>query len=418
MTRPLFSQNIDSALALVERAKFDAWSAKAGEAVAQIANAPTPEMTAMFKLPAQVDDLAEIEAIGTQIAEHYTHLVIIGMGGSSLGGETLAMALRKQGGLKLHYLDNIDPLTIAVLVEALPWATTAFLIVSKSGSTIETLALFAVMLREAKARAGARYAKAFTIITIPNGNPTHAIATEHGMRVVAHDVDLCGRFAILSAVALIPAAAVGVDIRALRAGANITLAENMRTPLAAAGEVAALHMALRDKKIAMHVMMHYCDRFGGLLLWHRQCWAESLGKDGQGTTPIRSRGVTDQHSQLQLYLEGPRDKFFTSLILDMAGQGAKIGFDSGDESLAYLTGHTLGDLSMAEQRATNATLIAAGCPVRTITCATLDETVLGALLMHFTLEVTLTASLMGVNAFNQPAVEAGKKLALEYLAGR
>ena len=418
MTRALFTQNIEGALHAVERPAFEGWAAKASAAMRDIAERPTPEMTAMFKLPAQTEDLAEIEAIGTRIAEHYTNLVIVGMGGSSLGGETLAMALRKQGGLKLHYLDNIDPLTIALLLEALPWKTTSFLIVSKSGSTIETLALFAVLLREAKARAGAAYAKAFTILTIPNNNPTHRIATEHGMRVVAHDADLCGRFSILSPVGLIPAAAVGVDIRALRAGANITLAENRQSGLAAAGEVAALHMALRDQHIAMHVMMHYCDRFGGLLLWHRQCWAESLGKDGQGTTPIRSRGVTDQHSQLQLYLEGPRDKFFTSLILDMAGQGADIGFDAGDKALSYLNGHTLGDLSMAEQRATNATLIAAGRPVRTITCATLDETVLGALLMHFTLEVTLSAALMGVNAFNQPAVEAGKKLTLSYLADK
>ena len=416
MTRPLFSQNIESALAVVERKTFDAWAVKASAAAERIAKAPTPEMTAMFRLPAQVDDLAEIESIGTSIAENYTTLVVVGMGGSSLGGETLA-CLRKQGGLQLHFVDNIDPLTVALLVESLPWKTTAFLIVSKSGTTIETLALLAVLLREAKAR-GANVGKAFTVITMPNDNPTHRIAKEHGMRVVAHDKDLCGRFSILSPIGLIPAAAVGVDIRSLRAGAHITLAENMRGGLAAAGEVAALHMALREKNIAMHVMMHYCDRFGGLLLWHRQCWAESLGKDGHGTTPIRSRGVTDQHSQLQLYLEGPRDKFFTSLVLDMAGQGASIGFDSGDEGLAYLNGHTLGDLSMAEQRATNATLIAAGCPVRTITCATLDETVLGALLMHFTFEVTLSAALMGVNAFNQPAVEAGKKLALDYLAGK
>lgn len=418
MTRALFSQNLDPALALVERKSYDAWAVKARAAVQEMAKQPVPEMTAMFSLPERTDDLAEIEEIATRIAENYTALVIVGMGGSSLGGETLA-CLRKQGGLKLHFLDNIDPLTIAMLLEVLPWRSTAFFIVSKSGGTIETLALTAVLLREAKARVGAGYAKAFTVMTIPNGNPTHRIAKEHGMRVVAHDKDLCGRFSVFSPVGLIPAAAVGVDIRSLRAGAHITLAENLRGDgLAAAGEAAALHMAQAEKNIAIHVLMHYCDRFGGLLLWHRQCWAESLGKDGHGTTPIRSRGVTDQHSQLQLYLEGPRDKFFTSLVLDMAGQGAAIGFDSGDEGLAYLNGHTLGDLTMAEQRATNATLVAAGCPLRTITCATLDETVLGALLMHFMLEVTLTASLMGVNAFNQPAVEAGKKLALDYLAGK
>jgi len=112
-----------------------------------------------------------------------------------------------------------------MLLAELPWKTTAFLIISKSGGTVETLAQMAVLMREAKARHGAGFGKHFTVITIPNQNPMHRLALQYGMRVVPHDVDLCGRFSILSAVGLIPAAAVGVDIRALRAGAAITLAE-------------------------------------------------------------------------------------------------------------------------------------------------------------------------------------------------
>ena len=417
MSRALFTQQLDHAFAGLDSARFAHWSDRVGDAVRGIAQAPVPEVRSILSFTEKNDDLAEIESIATHIAEQYSDMVVVGMGGSSLGGETLNY-LRKEGGLTLHIVDNIDPHSMALLCAQLPWKRTAFLFISKSGNTIETQAHLAIFLREAKRYLPQTYGKHFILVTIPNQNPMHRLALEHGMRVVAHDADLCGRFSILSAVGLIPAAAVGVDIRALRAGAAIVQAENFAGPLAAAGEAAALHLTMMESPINLHVLMHYCDRFSGLAAWHRQCWSESLGKAGKGTTPIASRGVTDQHSQLQLYLEGPRDKFFTALMVDSSGQGAAIDVDSTDTAFAHLSGHRLGDLFMAEQRATNATLISLGRPLRTITCAALDETVLGGLLMHFTLEVTFTAALMGVNAFDQPAVEAGKRLALEYLAGK
>lgn len=423
MSRPLFSQNIEAAFedvvgeAGASRARYEHWCAQARTAIPNIFKNPQREAAPIYKLPSRTDDLAEIESIATNIAEHYSDLVVVGMGGSSLSGETLAH-LRKQGGLKLHFVDNVDPHTLALLVESLPWVTTHFLVISKSGNTVETLAQMAVFLRAAKQRIPSGYGKHFTVITIPDNNPLHRLAVAHGMRHLSHCADLGGRFSVLSAAGLIPAAAVGVDIRALRAGAGIVLAKNQGDKLGAAGEAAALHMALVEKQTRIQILMHYADRLTGLALFHRQCWAESLGKQGQGTTPIPSRGATDQHSQMQLYLEGPKDKFFTSLMLDMAGQGAAIDFDEADSALDYLRGHTLGDLAMAEQRATNATLIKSGRPLRTIACAVLDEATLGGLLMHFSLEVGFTAALMGINAYDQPAVESGKKLALEYLAGK
>lgn len=423
MTRALFTQTIDTAFEDkvgsrgADMARFHQYRKELTPWIADIAKTPVPEVASMFKLPAAEDDLAEIETLATRIAEHFTHLVIAGMGGSSLGGEVLAH-LRKPGGLSLRFLDNIDPHSFALLADELPWKTTAFLLISKSGNTVETHAHTAAILQELKQR-GIDAGKHCFVITIPNGNPLHKLAQEMGMPVIAHDKDLCGRFSILSAVGLVPAAAVGVDIRALRAGAHITLTENMSGKAAPAADAAALHSALIDKHNPMQVMMYYSDRLGGLATWHRQCWSESLGKRGKGTTPIPSRGATDQHSQLQLYLEGPGDKYFTSLILDTSGQGAAIDYPgTADARLSYLGGHTFGDLVMAEQRATNDTLIAKGCPLRTFTMPVLDEATMGALLMHFTLEVTFTAALFNVNAFDQPAVEAGKRLALDYLAGK
>ncbi len=423
MTRALFQQSLEDVFEAsvgprgMPAERFSAYADKARTLIPAIAKNPVRECAPIFAMPARTDDLDAIEAIANEYANGYEALVVVGMGGSSFGGAFLAH-LRKEGGLQLHFVDNIDPHTTGLLINQLPWMRTAFLVISKSGNTVETHAQFAVFLREARERIGANYAKHFTIITITNDNPLHRLASHHGMRVLAHDPDLGGRFSVLSAVGLIPAAAVGMDIRALRAGAHITLAENFSGSLAAAGEAAAMHMALNEKNISQHVFMHYNDRLGGLARWHRQCWAESLGKNGFGTTLIPSRGASDQHSQLQLYLEGPADKCFTALIVDGSGHGPRIDADGSQDDLAFLNGHTLGDLFMAEQRATNATLIKAGRPLRTITCATLDEMTLGALLMHCTLEVIFTAALLGINAFDQPAIETGKKLTIEYLSGK
>lgn len=421
MTRALFTQQIDTAFEEavgehgVSRERFHHWRKVLSPRLAQLQAKPPRESVPLFALPSQTDDLVEIEAVATHIAEHFSTLVVVGMGGSSLGGETLAY-LRKPGGLKLHFVDNVDPHTLALLIEELPLSQTAVLIVSKSGNTVETHAHAAIFLRALK-NITPNFAKHFFVLTIPNDNPLHRLAREQGIRVLAHDPDLGGRFSVLSNVGLLPAAAVGVDIRSLRDGARIALAESF-SPGSLAAEGAALHMALTEKHSHFNVLMHYCDRLTGVASWYRQCWAESLGKCALATTPIRSRGATDQHSQLQLYLAGPKDKFFTALIIDSNGQGDPLELPSSDARFDYLKGQTLGDLIYAEQRATNETLVQEGAPLRSIVCDHLDETVMGGLLMHFMLEVVFMAELLEVNAFDQPAIEASKKLTLAYLAGK
>jgi glucose-6-phosphate isomerase len=182
---------------------------------------------------------------------------------------------------------------------------------------------------------------------------------------------------------------------------------------------AALSVALaqtRGKAIA--VLMAYADRLERMTRWYVQLWAESLGKDGKGTTPIGALGPVDQHSQLQLYIAGPRDKLFTVVTVGAAGRGPRM-----DARLAALAGEadfagkTMGDLVAAQGRATAETLVKNGCPVRTIHLERLDAASLGELLMHFMLETIVAAHLIGVDPFDQPAVEEGKVLAKKYLAG-
>ncbi len=158
--------------------------------------------------------------------------------------------------------------------------------------------------------------------------------------------------------------------------------------------------------------MPYSNQLDSFSFWYRQLWAESLGKEGKGTTPIRALGTVDQHSQLQLYLGGPKDKFFTLLALKWEGEGDKIL----SKDVPEFFGKTMGDLFAAEQKATYQTLVNNECPTRLITLDHLDEYHLGALMMHFMIETILTSYLLEVNAFDQPAVEEVKRLAKEYIA--
>jgi glucose-6-phosphate isomerase len=423
MREQLYVQNIEAAFATsfqnngAESRRFSLWLDMLSSIVPRLKAQPQPEAKSLFSLPSRTDDLHEIEDIAMHIAGNFNTLVVAGMGGSSLSGETLAR-IRKPGGLNLRFIDNIDPHSMHMLTETIDWDHTAFLIISKSGNTVESLAQMAVLLRQAKSRLD-DYAKHFYVITVLDGNPLHTLSKEHGIRFLGHDPKLGGRFSVLSSVGLIPAAAIGLDIRSLRAGAQSVLDEVFSNgSLAPAIESAALHMALMEKDIHVNVMMYYCDRLGGLADWYRQCWGESLGKCSKATTPVRARGTTDQHSQLQLYLDGPKDKLFTLMMLESAGQGERIDFDEeNDTRLDFLKAHTLGDLMVAEQQATFSALVKNNCPVRCFTMEELNEEVLGALLMHFALEVILTAQLLNVNAFDQPAVEQSKAFALHYLAG-
>jgi len=235
-----------------------------------------------------------------------------------------------------------------------------------------------------------------------------------------HDTGVGGRYSALTNVGLLPAAMLGLDIAAVRDGAAIALAPILaekpatRVP-AAVG--AALSIALCESKWkAISVVMAYSDRLQRFTHWYVQLWAESLGKNGKGTTPLAALGPVDQHSQLQLFISGPRDKLFTVITTDGAGSGPSMDGDlaklAGEPGFA---GKSIGDLVAAEGRATAETLAKNGCPVRTIHINRLDEAALGELMMHFMLETIIAAHLLGVDPFDQPAVEEGKVLAKKYL---
>jgi glucose-6-phosphate isomerase len=221
-------------------------------------------------------------------------------------------------------------------------------------------------------------------------------------------------------VGLLPAILMGIDVKALRAGAGAVLdqtlaAKNAGDSPAATG--AALHHALAGQnKLATTILWPYADRlsvFGG---WWRQLWAESLGKDGKGSTPVSVLGPVDQHSQLQLFRDGPGNALFTIVTVDTKGKGQMAPKAAAKSlKLDYLAGKRLGDLVDAEARATAQTLFKNGRPVRGLHVAEVNAFTMGALMMHFMLETILMGKLMEVDPFNQPGVEEGKILARQYL---
>ena len=382
----------------------------------------------ILRLPALRDDLDALADVAKRLSERFDDVVVLGTGGSSLGGQALAALAdagysRPRGTPRLHFIDNIDPHSIARLLAGLDLASSGFVAVSKSGATAETLTQCLVALDALRSAVGeAALAKHVTLITGPGASPLRRLGERYGLETLDHDPGVGGRFSVLSLVGLLPAMIAGLDAEAVRAGAarvlDATLAARQpRDSEPAVGAAIAVGL-LREHGIATTVMMPYVDRLAPFALWYRQLWAESLGKNGAGTTPVHARGAVDQHSQLQLYLAGPRDKMFTLLTLDVAGAGARVPADlADDDALAYLRGRTIGDLMDAGQRATADTLARQGRPVRTFELARLDERTLGALLMHFMLETIIAAHLFGVNPFDQPAVDEGKALARAYLAG-
>jgi len=411
------------------RAALDRELAHASKALDKFRQWKADGTLPLLSLPGTREDLALLKPHAERFA-WFEHVIVLGTGGSSLGGQTL-VALKDQGfgpqsgRPKLWFMDNVDPSTFTELAARLPLARTGLIVISKSGTTAETLTQFLTLLPELEAKVGkGKLAEHVIAITEPSDNALGRLAARIGCPILDHDPRVGGRFSVLSLVGLLPAMIAGLDVGAVREGAA-----SVPDPVLQASDAGALPPAVgaalsvglaRERGIGTTVLMPYCDRLGYFGFWYRQLWAESLGKGGNGTTPVRAMGTVDQHSQLQLYLGGPADKMFTVLILDTAGKGKPIAPASlgGDKSLAYLENQSLGDLLLAEAEATAVTLVKNGRPTRIVRIATLDERVMGALMMHYMLETMFAAHLLGVDAFDQPAVEEGKILTRQYLAAR
>ena len=408
----------------LSRDDFDPYLARAAEAMAQIQHELEKGGHPFLAAARASDDLPGIEAsLAPLLDGDVEDVLILGTGGSILGGwalNALAAPLSGEGSRpRLHFLHSIDPDYWARLLQRLDLARCGLVVISKSGGTAETLAQAMAVLPLLSAAAGKPLTQRALAISEPGDNGLRRLAVEADIPCLDHHPGIGGRFSVLSIVGAIPAVLAGLDMAALREGALACLDACLADEAASAAPVegAALAAAFpAECGISQLVLMPYNERLEPFGHWYRQLWAESLGKDGKGTTPIRAQGPLDQHSQLQLYLNGPADKYFTLLYAEEKCRGPKV-----DEALAaaagadYLIGRSLGDLLSAEAVATAETLLRNGRPVRRMLLERLDEAALGSLFMHFMLETMITAAIIGVDPFGQPAVEEGKVLARHYL---
>jgi len=351
-----------------------------------------------------------------------TDFIHIGIGGSALGPIALHHALNHpyynllapRSGPRLHFAENTDPATLAAILDVTDLRNTWVNVVTKSGSTAETIANFLVVrgaLVEALGESG--YGERVVFTTDPEEGYLTQIASREGTKTLPIPPDVGGRFSVLTPVGLFPAAVTGLDVDALLRGAAQCADEvTERGADHPAVEGAAYHYLMdtaRGRNV--RVMMPYADSLDRFAAWFVQLWAESLGKEGKGSTPHGAVGTTDQHSQVQLYMEGPQDKVIEIIEVEDHPRDLPIPAAYEDlEGVGYLGGHTMAELLNVECDATRRALTEAGRPNATIKIRTIDEEHLGYLMQALEVQTAIAGSLYGVNAFNQPGVEAGKQI--------
>jgi glucose-6-phosphate isomerase len=353
-----------------------------------------------------------------------TDFIHVGIGGSALGPMAIQKALNDpyynalpaedRRGPRLHFAENTDPNTLAAILDFADATATWVNVVTKSGSTAETMANFLVIrgwLAEALGDFG--YQERTIATTDPEEGYLKDIADREDLKLLPIPKDVGGRFSVLTPVGLLPASVTGLDVHALLAGAAQCVDEvNEQGTQHPAVVGAAMHYLMdttRGRNV--RVMMAYADALERLAAWFVQLWAESLGKDGKGSTPHGAVGTTDQHSQIQLYMQGPQDKVVEIVEVENHPRDLEIPRAYEDlDGVAYLGGHTLAELLNVECDATRKALTEAGRPNSTIKLGTVSEENLGYLFQALEVQTAVAGSLYGVNAFDQPGVEAGKQI--------
>jgi glucose-6-phosphate isomerase len=408
----------------ISRAEADRSRGKALKALKSFRKLSEQGLYGFPHQPFQTAVIKEVTEFAASVRGGYDTVCVVGIGGSALGAWALDCGLRGphpvQGPYsaerpRLVILDNVDPAFTAQALASMDREKTIVVVIAKSGGTAETVSTFLIV------REWLHDPKRIVAVTTVGKGDLFALAEKEGYRVFGIPENVGGRFSVLSAVGLVPAALAGIDIKKLCKGAAAMTRLSWSEDL---GENVALRSALYHwlvwtrKNKPIQVAFPYSNHLWGTAFWFRQLWAESLGKarDRQGKlihtgqTPVAALGATDQHSQVQLYIEGPNDKVFTFWAVEKFGAAGKIPKAKvGLAAFDALAGQSLGKLIDAERRATAAAMVANGRPNCTVTLGRVDEEHLGAFLQMMEFETAFIGELLDINAFDQEGVELGKK---------
>lgn len=370
----------------------------------------------------------EIKATAEWVRSSCESFVVLGIGGSALGPIAVQQALNhprwnelpreKRNGPKFYVEDNVDPERMAALFDVIDPETTIFNVITKSGSTSETMAQLLTVMRTLIDLYGEEHLKDRLIATTDceKGNLI-GIAKQYGLKTFYVPEGVGGRFSELCPVGLLPAAVCGIDIETMLAGAALmdAVCDNDEVSRNPALMYAMLETAAMEKGANVGVLMPYADSLKYFADWYAQLWAESLGKkrglERVGQTPVKALGVTDQHSQVQLYTDGPFDKTVTFLGVEKYRTEFTIPHAADDyPNVAFLSGHTFNELISAERRATEHAVTASGHMNKTILLPVVSAETIGQLIMFFELATAYAGEILGIDAYDQPGVEEGKNM--------
>jgi glucose-6-phosphate isomerase len=418
----------------VSRADLDAIEPEIRAAHTTVVDSCRDGLLGYSGLPTNTQYIADVKKLVDKHSPNTTDLVILGIGGSALGNIAIQAALnpvtynlmtdKKRPGPRLFVLDNVDPALVGDTLKFLGrrLKTTLVNVISKSGETAETASQFMIFREMMRKKVGPDFAKHIVATTDTEKGTLHKIAKTDGYDMLAVPGDVGGRFSVLSPVGLFSAAMCGIDIEALLAGAGA-----MKTRIEECGPdwqsnpacvlAAIKHIMFTKKNKPMHVMMPYSNRLYLMADWYRQIWAESLGKrvDRQGNevftgpTPIKALGTTDQHSQVQLYREGPNDKF--TIFLDVTKHPGKVRVPDVFENvpgLTYLRKTQLSKILTAEKKATEYAMAFSERPTVTIQFNSITPQSIGEFIYLYEFVTSMAGELLNINAYDQPAVELGK----------
>lgn len=387
-------------------------------------------MTGWMKLPYEQEEIvADILKTAEEVRKNFECFVVLGIGGSALGPIAVQQALthlhyndlpaEKRGGPRFYVEDNVDPERMAALLDVINVEKTAFNVVTKSGATSETMTQYLIIMDLLKKKLGKNAASHVIATTDAKKGNLVKIVREEGLKSYVIPDGVGGRFSELCPVGLLPAAVLGIDIRAMLEGAKemdrICAKEDIKENPALMFAALSYLAMQRGKNIS--VMMPYADSLKFIADWYCQLWAESLGKSVDnagkevfvGQTPVKALGVTDQHSQVQLYTEGPFDKVTTFLGVENYRTTVEIPEGCADiPDVHFLCGHTMNELITAERLATEYALLKAERLNETILLPEVNAYYVGQLLYFFEMQTAYAGAMLGINTYNQPGVEEGK----------
>lgn len=406
---------------------YDASNALSGRELARALSRARPALLRVLRkrssggfgfahLPNDRNGAEVIESYVRRSQGRFRTLVHLGIGGSALGAMALCDAFPPAKGTpEILILDNIDPEESSDLFNRLDPRSTLFHVVTKSGTTTETIASFLTALDRTRTKLGAGWRDHFVVTTDPKKGFLRKWASKERVTAFAIPSDVGGRFSVLSPVGLLPAAFRGIEIREVLAGAAEMDQRCSREEDNPAFTAAVVAHELHRRGRSIHVLMPYARALRTFADWYLQLWAESLGKDGKGPTPVRALGATDQHSQIQLYQEGPQDKFITFVEVEKFRRSLKI--PQGPRVPDFPRVGSFEALLSASKKGTEEALTRNGRPNATIRIDEITPRAMGGLFYFFEMMTVFAGALYGVDPFTQPGVEAGKRATRKHCSG-